>query len=138
MSYVPKYILKRMVSKDAVKLVGENIEISMINLIMDIPTSEIPNYVGNLLEKMDILVDGEVVVGIDFPDVAAKTRLYVDDKEYTFENLADSGVIPTNAKLRFVVPNVKGLKVGETHKFGINLKIPEMPISTEIEREICE
>ncbi|MFX0100442.1 MAG: hypothetical protein ACFFCS_12790 [Candidatus Hodarchaeota archaeon] len=138
MSYVPKYVLKRMVANDAVKLVGDNIEITIINLIMDIPTSEIPNYVGNLLEKMDMTVDGEVVCGIDFPDVAAKARLWVDDKEYTFDNLVDSGVIPTNAKMKFVVPNVKGLKVGETHKFGINLKIPEMPINTEIEREVCE
>jgi hypothetical protein len=110
MSYVPKYVLKRMVPKDAVKLVGGNIEISMINLIMDIPVSEIPNYVGNLLEKM----------------------------EYTFDNLVEAGVIPTNSKMKFVVPNVKGLKVGETHVFGINLKIPELPINTEIEREVGE
>ena len=53
MSYVPKYVLKRMIPNDAVKLVGDSVEVTLINLIMEIPASEIPNYVGRLIDTYE-------------------------------------------------------------------------------------
>ncbi|MFX0102324.1 MAG: hypothetical protein ACFFCS_22355, partial [Candidatus Hodarchaeota archaeon] len=111
-------------------------EVSSLNLIMDIPVSMIPEYVGNLLEKVDVLIDDEVVISIDTPEAAAQCRVEINGKEYSFDNLQDAGTIPTNTMMIWKFPNVKGIKVGETHKFTLKIKIPEYPVDLSLEREV--
>ena len=55
MSYVPKYVLKRMIPQDGLKSVSGGIDITMHNLIATIPADQIP---GDPLDLINVKVNG--------------------------------------------------------------------------------
>lgn len=58
MSYIPKYILKRMFAKDAVKKVAGGLEITMTSVISPFSVDELPEDAENYIEA---LIDGKPI-----------------------------------------------------------------------------
>lgn len=129
MSYIPKYILKRMLTKDCLKLEGDMIVIEVINVISPISIDEIPEDVLNYLE---VKVDGNVL-----PDLSG-LRLSAQGKEFSLSNIKEAVglTLPVGEKLIIKMPNTPGVKKGETHTVDVTIKANN-PISITAEREVC-
>ena len=76
MSYVPKYILKRMIPADAVKNTDYGWMVSITNVISPLSVDEVPD---NVIDLFKITVDGNT---LDNKNLS----LAYEDKEVTFEN----------------------------------------------------
>jgi hypothetical protein len=135
MSYIPKYIIKRLIPEDAVKVDGELLKIKMVNVISPISIDEVPDDVLNYLE---VKVDDEVVLDATKTDMAAGMKLIWNDQEFTLENIKDAQgqTLPVGGELIVCLPN-PGLEVGSTHKFAVTIKT-DNPINVEFEREVKE
>ncbi|MHA1338508.1 MAG: hypothetical protein ACTSRZ_01235 [Promethearchaeota archaeon] len=130
MSYIPKYILKRMLPKDCVKSVaGGGIEITMINVISPIAIEEVPD---NVLDYVEIKIDGKEIS----KDKLAKTTISFEDEIYTLENAKDAlgKTIPVGGTLKINVPDL-GLNAGEEHEFEVTIKT-DNPINIKVSRTI--
>jgi hypothetical protein len=126
MSYVPKYILKRMIPEDALKKVGNNVELKMINLITTIPISQAPGDVVDLLE-----------VKVNDKDLTRDEKLKIlikwGDKSFTLANIRDAGDIPVNAELTFSVPYADAV-VGQEAKVAIS--VPQFSVTIDFARVV--
>ena len=87
MSYIPKYIIKRLIPEDAVKIDGELLKIKMVNVISPISIDEVPDDVLNYLE---VKVDDEVVLDASKTDMAAGMKLLWQDQEFTLDNIKEA------------------------------------------------
>jgi hypothetical protein len=129
MSYIPKYILKRMIPKDAVKAVAGGVEITAVNVISPISVDEVPDDVINYLEvEMD---------GVKISENQKKgLKIFVAEKEYNLANAKDlvGQTIPVGATIKIFAPVV--LEKGSTHKVNVVIKTNN-PINIEVEREVC-
>ncbi len=135
MSYIPKYILKRMIPKDAVKIDGDDVVIDATNVISPISIDEIPDDVLNYLE---VQVDGEVVLSGDKPELAKGLKLMFDEKAFTMDNIQDAvgETLPVGGKLKIIFPNSLGLAAGEEHTVEVLIKT-DNPISIKVTRTIA-
>lgn len=115
MSYVPKYILKRMVPNDAIKLNGEKIEVKFINVLSPIQIKTLP---PNYLDLIHLSVDGKPLD----KEILKKVVFEADGKEISLENpfAANNFLITLGMVLTIKIPNI-GLKKGETHTFGVKI-----------------
>jgi hypothetical protein len=135
MSYIPKYIIKRMVPADAIKLVAGGLELNAINVISPLSVDGIPENI-NIVDYVDFKIDGTSVAadikkGIKFTvgeGTAAKT--FTMDKIREFEGV----VIPVGGKMKIFVPN-KTLKKGEEHTFDVVIKT-DNPFNITVTRTI--
>ena len=136
MSYVPKYVLKRLIPEKAVKLVGGDIQVEMVNVLTPIPFSMIP---GEFVDLVEIKVDDKVVVDSSKPEVAEKAKIIWNGKDYALKNIKEvaDGTLPVGDKMTIVIPNIFGFKVGETHTMELTVKI-DSPINIKFERTISE
>jgi hypothetical protein len=134
MSYIPRYIIKRMVRKDGVKLVDGNIEITVTNAIAPLVVDEVPEDVINYLEFQ---VDGKVVVGGEVPESSKDFQMKFGEKIFTIDTLKDAlgETLPVGGQLTITYPNSIGLAKGETHEFICIIKY-DSPIQLKFEREI--
>jgi hypothetical protein len=128
MSYIPKYILKRMIPNDAVKEVAGGIEISIVNVISPISIDEIPD---NLLEYLELEADGTKMDN----DLKKKIKITYNDKAYSIENAKElvGLTIPVGAALKIFAP--APFKKGEKHKVCVTIKTNN-PMTIEVEREV--
>ena len=94
MSYVPKYILKRLVPKDAVTKVENGVKVKAINVISPIPLSQLP---GNPLDEIDLALDGKEMSR----EEKAKVTVEVNGDTYPLENLRDAGDVAIGAEMIF-------------------------------------
>ncbi|MHA1794308.1 MAG: hypothetical protein ACTSVI_16845 [Promethearchaeota archaeon] len=135
MSYIPKYILKRMVPKDSFFNVDKSGDgkadafgfyivnvISPLAVPADVPTdpAELAKLAGvdDLNSLLTVIVDGEDI-GFDFKNL----ELRYEDKSVTLDNLADAAgvTVPVGGKL-VVIYSGKTLEPGEheiTIKYGV-------------------
>jgi hypothetical protein len=129
MSYIPKYILKRMIPKDAVKAVPGGVEITAVNVISPISIDEIPD---NLLDYLEVEVDGTALS----MDKKKELKVILDDKEYNPANAKElmGHTIAVGSTIKIFAPIV--LEKGTTHKVNVLIKTNN-PINVEVEREIC-
>ncbi len=136
MSYIPKYILKRLVPKDAVTLEGDEISVEVTNVISPIPIGDLP---GSLKDVLYIDLDGETVFSPEKQEIADDVKLFWDGEEYDLETIkqAGGGTMAVGGKLKVKIPNKWDLSVGETHKLKLKVDI-DSPIEIEFEREISE
>lgn len=127
MSYIPKYILKRMVPQDAVKATDEGFEIHVTNVISPLSVDEIPADL-DLSSVLSFKVDGE--------------ELPVDKFELQHEDTVVSIQDPSSA-LGVTIPvggviiiRYKGgkMEAGE-HEWEVNINI-DNPISIKLTREL--
>ncbi len=125
MSYIPKYILKRMVPEDAVKNTAKGWEIEVTNVISPLTVDQIPD---NVMDLFSFKVDGK---DMD----KNKMSLRYEDKVVSMKNPKDAlGVtIPVGGKI-YIVAEDAPLPAG-MHSFEINIQI-DNPINISIEREV--
>lgn len=129
MSYVPKYILKRMLPKNCVKKVDNGINIEFLNVISPITIEEIPD---NALDYLEVNIDGNAV------DAAVKEKIEIgfEEEKATIENLKDfiGRTIPVGGKLNIFIP-VTDLNSGEEHEFDITIK-SDNPFNIKVKRTV--
>jgi hypothetical protein len=133
MSYIPKYILKRMIPKEAVTIQGDDIVVSMTNVISPISIDEVPDKV---LEYIVLKIDDKVIIDAANPDLAKTLKLGWEDKVFTLNNFKDACglTLPVGGKLTIGFKN-PGLKKGETHDFEVTIKT-DNPINIKFDREV--
>ncbi|HMF34665.1 MAG TPA: hypothetical protein VKK79_24800 [Candidatus Lokiarchaeia archaeon] len=125
MSYIPKYILKRMVPPDAVKNTDDGWEVEVTNVISPLTVDEIPD---NVMDLVSFKIDGEEM------DKSTMALRY-EDKTVSVDNPQDAlGVtIPVGGKV-YIVHKGDQLPAG-MHKFEVSVKA-DNPINIEVEREV--
>ena len=136
MSYIPKYILKRLIPDNAVKLDGQDLKIQMVNVIQPIPIEEVPE---DLLKFIEVKIDNEVVIDAQKKDAAEQMKIQWQDKVFTLKNVKEAQglTLPVGGTLTIILPNTKGLKVGEMHKFSVLIKA-DNPINVEFDRKVSQ
>jgi hypothetical protein len=126
MSYIPKYILKRMIPEDAVQNTDYGWHVSITNVISPLAVDEIPD---NVMDLFKISVDGEEID-------KTKASLAYEDKVVTFEDpTAALGItIPVGGviELRY---NGEPLNSG-MHVFKLEIAAGS-GMSIEFEREVA-
>jgi hypothetical protein len=129
MSYIPKYILKRMIPQDAVKAVKGGIEMTIVNVISPISIDEMPenvlDYIGAKIDSAELSKD--VLKGI---------KLSTAEKTFSLANIKELvGVtVPVGATIKIFLP-ATNLKKGETHTIDVTIKTNN-PINIAAERTI--
>jgi hypothetical protein len=111
MSYVPKYVLKRMIQQDGLKKVEGGVQLTMVNVLMPIPLDQVP---GEILEFLVIKIDGRELT----KDEMSKMKIDLDGKLYTFNTLKEVLTIPVGAQVKFFLPTTEA-KVGQEVKIEI-------------------
>ncbi len=116
MSYIPKYVLKRMFPNDCMKKVAGGIEVTMINVISPITAKEMPANIGDFLLAK---VDGKPVP----KEVLQGLVVRIDGKNYSEDNLCDLNgqTLPVGGTLTFFVPYDQA-KQGEQHEIELDIK----------------
>ena len=131
MSYIPKYILKRMVPKDAVKKVENGIEIHMVNVISPLSIDDgIPDDAEN---HVNFKVNGEDLS----PELKKQITFTLEGGDsYSIENAKEfeGVVIPVGGKLVISAP-VTNVEAGETHEFEVVIHT-DNPFQVKIKREV--
>ncbi len=132
MSYVPKYIMKRMVPQDAIKKVDGGGSLRIINMIMPLSADIAPS--GNPLDYIIVKVQGEELSKEEMEAIEIK----VNENTYTFKNLAEADTIAVGQEVTFVLKSNKfdSLKVGDDCK--IEILVPEASVNLAIERPVSE
>ncbi|MFX0103574.1 MAG: hypothetical protein ACFFCS_28690 [Candidatus Hodarchaeota archaeon] len=130
MSFIPKYILKRMCPKDCARAVEGGTELTLINVISPLSIDEMPDDLENHFE---VHVDGEPLS----KDILEKCRITVNDKEYTLKNAKEfeKELIPVGGIVKAFAP-LTHLKPGEEHSVRLKLSLMGADIDVEITRVI--
>jgi len=115
-----------MIPEDALKKVGENVELHMINLVTTIPVSQAP---GDIVDLLEVKVNGEALSR----DAKKKIGIKWGDKSYTLDNIRDAGDVPVNADLVFSVP-YPGAVVGQEAK--VEISVPQFNVTIEFSRVV--
>lgn len=126
MSYVPKYVLKRMIPKDAMKLVEGGIELTIINLVASIPADQIP---GSPLDVLEIKINGDLLP----KDAMEKIEIKMDDEKFMLPDLRDAGTIPVNTTVIFFLPTTD-YNVGDEITLEVN--VPIVSVNIEVTRTL--
>lgn len=128
MSYIPKYILKRMLPADCVKSVGDGIEITFLNVLSPITIEQIPD---NVLDYLELKIDGKEIGN----DVKSKIKISMDNEIATIDNIKNyiGRTIPVGGKLGINVP--LALEKGKEYDFEITIKT-EHPFSIKAQRTV--
>jgi hypothetical protein len=137
MSYIPKYILKRMVPADAFKIVSGGLEITAINVISPLSVDSIPDGI-NIEEYIDFSIDGTKIPNADKPKCSLSIGEGSDVKTFFVTNQSIKGfegmVIPVGGKMKIFLP-VTNVKSGEEHEFEILIKT-DNPFNIKVTRTI--
>lgn len=128
MAYIPKYIIKRMIKKNAVKLVEGGIELEFINIISPLEIYEVPD---NFLEYILVSIDGKQVNNEIINEVSVKNNedTYKIKDAQTFVGK----IIPVGAILKIFVP---GLELEKGKEYEISIKIVETTIDVTVKRTV--
>ena len=130
MSYIPKYILKRMCPKDAVtKNEDGTITLSLVNVISPIAIEEIPD--DDLMDYLEVKIDGEAV------DKEALRQMTVDfqGNTYKIEDIKTlvGTTIPVGEKLAFTIPI--DVEKGKQYEVEVLVKL-DNPINVTLKRTV--
>jgi hypothetical protein len=130
MSFIPKYILKRMFPEDAFKAVAGGLEITMVNVISPLSVDEVPDDVENYLEAT---VNGVKVSDAD----KKKIKIITSKKTFTMANAKEFAgfVIPVGEKLKVFVPGK--FNKGDEPEVGITIKTEHPFELGGIKRKVC-
>lgn len=133
-SFIPKYIIKRMIPADGVKLRGDMIDVNFVNVISPISIDQVPDDVLNYIV---VKIDDEVVLDASRAAEAEKMSITWQEKVFTMKNFkeAQGQTLPVGGSLIISFPNNKNLVKGTTHKFSVMIKT-DNPINIEFERPV--
>ena len=140
MSYIAKIYLTKMFPKkgeDCIHLEGDDIVITMNNVINPIENKDVPD---NINEYFEINVNGQPLAGKNAPpEIFEKMKLvWVNKgKTYTAQNYkeAKGEVLPIGDKIKLYVPNHLGLKPGDNIKLEVKIH-QDNPIAFSITRKL--
>jgi hypothetical protein len=130
MSFIPKYILKRMIPEKCVKGIEKGgIEISMVNVLSPLTVDEVPD---NVLDYIEAKIDGKLVP----KDIIAKIKIEFEGQVITLGNAKSvlGKTLPVGGTLKVTVPEL-GLKKGEEHEINVIIKTNN-PIDIKASRVI--
>ena len=128
MSYIPKYILKRMFPEDSFKKVENGIEVSLVNVISPLSVDEVPDDVVNYI---DAVIDGTPISNED----KEKVTITTGGNTYTLTNAKEFAgvVIPVGEAVKIFIPC--DLEEGSEHEIGITIKT-EHPFELSVKRTV--
>ncbi len=131
MSYIPKYIIKRLVPPDALKKVEGGVEIHIINVISPLSVDEIPQDIDPL-EYLEVKLDGK-----ELPrEKLEQLVLTWGDQKFTFSTLNEmvGQTIAVGQKLSLFFPS-DDIKKGEEHEIEVTVKL-DNPINVKVTRTV--
>ena len=128
MSYIPKYILKRMLPKDCLVGTDDGVKINLLNVISPISIDEIPD---NVIDYIDVMVDGESVG----QDILKGLKITFEDLTVGIDNIADAlgKTVPVGGSLVIAVP--KKLEKGKEYEIEVIIKA-DNPIYIKVKRTV--
>jgi hypothetical protein len=116
MSFIPKYILKRMFPDGCAKNITGGVEITMVNVISPLGIDDgVPESAEN---HIDVLIDGKPLG----PDLKKKITLTVEGKTYMISKAKEfqGVIIPVGGMVKVFLPIA--LEKGKEHDFDITIK----------------
>jgi len=128
MSYIPKYVLKRMFTEDAIKKVENGLTLSFKNLSMSIPVGQAPENPADMLE---IKINGTPLTR----EQKELVEVSWEDKKFMLPNIMDAGEVPLNADITFFLPT-EGYNVGD--ELTIAAEVSQLGFGFEITQTITE
>ena len=123
MSFIPKYIIRRLFPKDCVKLVEGGVEITFINILSPMKIEEVPD---DFFAQYTITIDGESVP----KDMMEQVKITINEKVYTKDNVNDLAgeIVPVGGVIKIFAPftEIAGKKAekGNEHEFFMHIKVP--------------
>ncbi|GAB4326586.1 MAG: hypothetical protein Kow0069_33180 [Promethearchaeota archaeon] len=130
MSYVPRYILKRMVKEDAIKKVEGGGSLTLINMIMPLSADLAPS--GNPLDYVQVKINDEMLNKEEMEAI----EIHHKGGVYTFATLRDADVIAVGDEVTFVLKSDKwdALNVGD--EVTIEIMVPEANVNLKVTRAL--
>ncbi|MBN2153446.1 MAG: hypothetical protein JW839_18470 [Candidatus Lokiarchaeota archaeon] len=130
MSYIPKYIMKRMFPEDSFKAVEGGLEVTMVNVISPLSVDEVPDDVENYLEAT---VNGTKLTD----EEKKKIKIITSQKTYMLSNAKEFAgvVIPVGDKLKVFLPGK--FEVGSEPEISILIKTEHPFELGGIKRKVC-
>jgi hypothetical protein len=134
MSYIPKYILKRMIPADAVKAIDGGLQFNMVNVISPLSVEGIPE--SGIEQYVEFWIDGNKISD----EQKLNTTLTIGEESarqtYTLKEARkfDSVVVPVGGKMTIFFPGVN-VKPGEEHEFELLVKT-EHPFNLKVSRTV--
>lgn len=130
MSYIPKYIVKRMVPNDAVKATPDGIEIQFVNVISPIGIETFPE--GDLLGFLEVKMDGKALSD----DEKKLIKINFQNKIITVDNIRTMAgtTIAVGEKLGIQLPFKAS--PGEEHEIDVLIKL-DHPFNLQVKRTIA-
>lgn len=131
MSYIPKYILKRMIPQDAMKAAEGGVEITLTNVISPLSVDEIPAGIDPL-EYLEVKMDGEEISAEELKGL----KLTFEDTTIGIDNIEDAlgKTIPVGGQLKIFFPTDK-ISAGEEHEVEVTIKT-DNPINIKVSRTV--
>ena len=123
MSYIPKYILKRLFPKDFAKLKDDGVEFTFQNILSPMKVEDIPDG-EEYLARFSIKIDGTEVP----METMKNAKITANGKEYSAMNVKEmeGQVIPVGGEIIVFAPVTefagKKLEKGNEHEFHMVIK----------------
>ncbi len=135
MYIIPNYLLKRVVPPDGAKIIGHNVEVTLINALVPFIIYHFPDE--DFSRFIDIVVDGELLSIEAKQRVGALLEIHIGRVIIKLGNVQphDGLEIPLGGVVKFIMPNIWNWHVGETHKITVRVH-DEDPVEVTIERQI--
>lgn len=122
MSFIPKYIAKRLIPADAVKIENDKVKVKFVNVLAAISTEKSPK---NTKDFIEVKIDGQTLFSKTQQNLESGVLLEHKGKKYALNEIQQigNGIIAAGDILNIFVPNVKNYKPGETHRIEFDLHI---------------
>ncbi|MFX0100215.1 MAG: hypothetical protein ACFFCS_11590 [Candidatus Hodarchaeota archaeon] len=136
MSYIPKYILRRMFPKDCIKKVEGGIEVVFINIIAPMKIEDLPD---DFFDHYDVIIDGKSVP----KELKEKAKITLNDKEYTKDNVKEleGQTVPVGGQIKVYAPvdiAEIGIDPDVEHDIELKITITENVVSYKIKRMLAK
>lgn len=131
MSYVPKYILKRMVAPDAIKKTEDGGSLTIVNMIMPLSADLAPT--GKPLDFINVKINGQELTRAEMEAI----EIHLDENTYTFDTLHEADTIAVGQTVTFQLHSDKfaGLNVGD--ECTIEILVPEAGVNLKVARAVA-
>jgi hypothetical protein len=130
MSFVPKYLINRLLPNDCLVAAENGVELNAINVMMPITIEEIP---PNFMDYFDIELDGEKKPR----EFVNQMTLTVEGKTIGIDNVATEFLgmtIPMGAAMKMFIPIE--WQTGEEHEIAFDVKAEDTPMTIRVKRTV--
>ncbi len=140
MSYVPKYIIKRIVPADALANYDvsgdgtpDHVGLKYVNVLAPMEIPQDATFEGLMDQLRGIYVDDTKIENVD------QGQIWYDGKKYSKDNFNEmvGQTLPIGGQILILLPYSGGLQVG-MHKLKIETSYEGQDSASEVERELAE